>query len=417
MNNFIAILAECIIVIRLCNRSLGFKSEKWTLLKSFLFFITGFFVLTFNAIIIFDEDSAGWAAAAVLSLISFIYSVVFLKGKIHEKLLIAIVPIFILYPINILVSGIFDSFKDPSYSSGLPAALFSALTFFFVCELIIRTKRRRAYSLSSFQLGIQAACYLITFLITGLIWNYSYNDPKPFVPVYIMIAILNVLLYIMMSKMQRDSVINEEYRLSKINLAAQEKFVLEARERYSEMRTLRHDMKHYFTTAAELLSDGKYDEARDYIERVLDEKIIPSAAGVSTGSAVIDAVINNKLAVCAQNGIEMKCTIDTVFGGNDIDISILLSNLLDNAISGCNEEDPVLELIIGNKKSLTYIIVKNSIAESVLEDNPELKTNDADDASHGFGIGSVRRIAEKHGGSVDFKEEDNLFIAEVWLEN
>lgn len=417
MNNPILTLAECLILIRLCNRTLEFKSPKWNLLKSFLFFLAVFFVML-PSVTLFDDDSAVWGfSALMLSAFCFLYSIMFLKGRIHEKLLVCITPIFILYPILFFISGIFNQFTEPFYSSGLPASLFSALTFFFVCELIIRTRKRKAYSLSAFQWGIQAACYLITFMIAGLLWNYSYDKPLRFLWVYIMIAILNVLLYIMMSKMQHDSVINEEYQISQINLAAQEKFVIEARERYSEMRTLRHDMKHYFTTAAELLSDGKYDEARDYIERVLDEKIIPSAVGVSTGSAVIDAVINNKLAVCAKKGIEMKCTIDTVFGNNDIDISILLSNLLDNAISGCNENEPVLELVIGTKKSLTYIIVKNSITESVLEENPELKTYNADSSSHGFGIGSVRRIAEKHGGSAEFKEENKLFIAEVWLEN
>ena len=420
MNNTISILAECLIVIRLCNRSLGFKSDKWNLVKSFLFFLVIFSVsLSIN--IIFEDNSLfGGLSAALLSLFCFVYCVMFLKGKIHEKLLISIVPIIILYPVNFLVGSAFGELSEPFDSEKIPAVLFSILTFFFVCELIIRGRKRKTYSLSLFQWGIQVACYLITFFIAAFIWNYSnenHENPRQFLLIYIMIAILNVLLYIMMSKMQRDSVIREEYRMSRINLAAQEKFVVEARERYSEMRTLRHDMKHYFTAAAELLADEKYEEARDYIERVLDEKIIPSAVGVSTGSAVIDAVINNKIAVCAQNGIEMKCTIDTVFGGNDIDISILLSNLLDNAINGCDSSNPKLELIIGNKKSLTYIIVKNSIANSVLEENPELKTDDADEASHGFGVGSVRRIAEKHGGSVEFKEEEDLFIAEVWIKS
>ena len=36
---------------------------------------------------------------------------------------------------------------------------------------------------------------------------------------------------------------------------------------------------------------------------------------------------------------------------------------------------------------------------------------------HGFGVLSIRRIAEKYGGSVEFREENDTFIAEVWLEN
>lgn len=423
--NIISTLAESLIVTRLCGKFLGFKSDKWNLLKSFLFFLVLFAVLYmsdfFFRLTLSSNEFVGMLLSVItLSLICFIYCALFLKGRAREKLLISVSPIIILYPVKFLAAIIFWQTDYPFDSTQFAAPLFSALTYFFICELIIRKRRREAYSLSPFQWGIQTACFIITFLIACLIWNYAFEgvgNPMPLLFAYILIVVLNVLLYIMMNRMQRSSVMKEEYRLSQINLAAQEKFAVETRERYSEMRTLRHDMKHYFTAAAELLSDGKYDEAKDYIERVLDEKIIPAAVGVSTGSAVIDAVINNKIAVCAQNGIEMKCVIDTVFGGNDIDISILLSNLLDNAINGCDRANPRLELVIGTKKSLTYIIVKNSIASSVLAENPELKTDDADKSSHGFGIESVRRIAEKHGGSVEFKEEDDLFIAEVWLEN
>ncbi|MCH5203890.1 MAG: GHKL domain-containing protein [Oscillospiraceae bacterium] len=418
--NIFSTFVESLILIRLCNKFLGFKSNKWSFVKSFVFFLIIFSTSLFIGLILeYRLLLFGIFSAALFLLLCFVYCALFLKGKVYEKLLISASPIFILYPVKLLTAIVFRSSDYPFAVIDFATALFSVLIYFFICELIIRKRRRKDYSLSPFQWGIQTACFLITFLIAGLILIYAFEgsgNPLPILWIFLLIAILNVLLYIMMKRMQRSSVIKEEYRLSQINLAAQEKFAVETRERYSEMRTLRHDMKHYFTAAAELLSDGKYDEAKDYIERVLDEKIIPSAVGVSTGSAIVDAVINNRIAVCAQNGIEMKCVIDSVFGGNDIDISILLSNLLDNAINGCDRQNPKLELVMGTKKSLTYVIVKNSIERSVLAENPELKTDDADKSSHGFGIGSVRRIAEKHGGSVEFKEEDNLFIAEVWLE-
>ena len=69
--------------------------------------------------------------------------------------------------------------------------------------------------------------------------------------------------------------------------------------------------------------------------------------------------------------------------------------MLDNAIIGCNgSNSPSVELIIGSRKSYTGIIVKNSIAVSVLSENPELKTNKKDKTIHGFGINSIRKIAK-----------------------
>lgn len=224
---------------------------------------------------------------------------------------------------------------------------------------------------------------------------------------------------ILLDRMQRDAALREEYRLSEISLAAQEERIAETREQYTKMQTLRHDMRHYLTAAAGLLSEGKAEAARTYIENVLNEQVNRTVVGVDTHNEVVDAVIDHRIAVCRQQGIEMKCMIDAdSWIVTDTDMSVLLSNLLDNAIHGCKGvADAEIELIIGNRKAFTYIVVKNSIASSVLEKNPKLQTDKEDQKAHGFGILSIRRIAEKYRGSVEFREEKNRFVAEVWLEN
>ena len=64
---------------------------------------------------------------------------------------------------------------------------------------------------------------------------------------------------------------------------------------------------------------------------------------------------------------------------------------------------------------MTYAAVKNSIAGSVLDKNPNLITNKKDKSAHGYGIRSIKNIAGKYNGSVDFKEENGCFVAEIWL--
>ena len=34
---------------------------------------------------------------------------------------------------------------------------------------------------------------------------------------------------------------------------------------------------------------------------------------------------------------------------------------------------------------------------------------------HGYGITSIREISRKYDGTVNFREEGKMFIAEVWL--
>ena len=278
-----------------------------------------------------------------------------------EKILVSVIPTITALPINLAVMGTFTAIADNNRSAVLPGGImripvlfFTKAIFFFACEIVIKVRRKQSSSLTSFQWIVQLSCFFISFLISSLLWNISrepYETSPYFLIIFLLIGTLNVLLYILMGKMQRDNLTKEEYALVKSNLEAQEKFALETKERYSEMKTLRHDVKHYLSTVAELISD---------IESVINEKINPTVVGVSTGSTVVDAVINRRLAICSENKIAVKCLIDTQFvSENDVDVSILLSNLLDNAIEGCvGSSSPEIQLAIRSKKSFTYITVK-----------------------------------------------------------
>lgn len=417
-----ASLVESCIFVKLCNGFLDFKSENGKWIKTAALFV----MLALVDVFLCQLDGFENISIILLMLIMLTYAVVFLNGKLWEKLMIPIIPTITELPINLIVMSVFSSLSGneradvlPGGAMRIPVLFFSKAAFFLVCEIIIRARKKSTYSLNAYQWVIQLSCFLISFIISSLMWNLfrGQEGTKPiFLIIFLLIALLNVLLYILMSKMQRDNKIKEEYKLLKSNISAQEKLALETMERYSEVRTLKHDMKHYLTIAAELISSGKTEEAKSYIESVLNEKIAPAGTVVNTGSAVVDAVINNKILLCSEKGIAVKCVIDTQFeSSNDVDISILLSNLLDNAINGCNLSAPHIELVISKVKSMTYIAVKNSIAESVLLNNPDFKTDKKDKSAHGFGIKSIKQIAHKYDGSIEFKEENGMFIAEVWL--
>lgn len=427
MNDFFEIAAsasECLIIVSFCNRYLSFKNKRGNFLVSAVFFT----LLCIQNIILSSKSGFEFISVFLLMLMTFVYSSLFLNGRVYEKILISILPSISILLINqFLVTGFcavsncsLSDVIEPNGRLRLQVLFLSKLAFFIICEILIRVRIRGQNSLSSFHWIVQLLCFLNTFLIAITLLEISKDFTEmreKFIYMHMMIAVLNVLMYITLNKMQSDSAEKEKLRILKITLASQEKFVEEAKAHYAEMKTLRHDIRHYITTAATLISDGKAEDARKYLENILDEKVGGNIAGVDTGNAVIDAVINNRIADCSQNNIEIKCLIDSRFEGiSDTDISILLSNVLDNAICGCKGVvSPKIELVIGTRMSFTYIIVRNSIPTSVLSQNPELETNKDDKAVHGLGIDSMRRIAKKYGGSVEFREEDSVFIAEIWL--
>lgn len=113
-----------------------------------------------------------------------------------------------------------------------------------------------------------------------------------------------------------------------------------------------------------------------------------------------------------EKGISVKAEIEnpSFKKMESLDFSALLSNILDNAIEACeNENSPELYVVISQRRGYETILVKNKISASVLDVNSELETTKADGASHGMGIPQIKEITEKYGGMCDFYEEDDYF--------
>ena len=113
----------------------------------------------------------------------------------------------------------------------------------------------------------------------------------------------------------------------------------------------------------------------------------------------------------------MKLSIESDFSVFDeLDICILLSNLLDNAIEASMlVESPKIELSITNNGNYLCILVRNRIENSVLNENSNLRTTKKDTAAHGFGIYSISQIVEKYDGIKNIYEKNGYFAFDIWL--
>lgn len=187
----------------------------------------------------------------------------------------------------------------------------------------------------------------------------------------------------------------------------------ELRQLHESVRRLKHDMKNHLLVIASCLNAKDYDAARDYTSGMLD-KLNSIHSYVETGNSLMNHILNEKLELARSRGITVKARIQTLsFAKMDsMDFSALLSNLLDNAIEACGEApDPRLQVEIGKRRGYEMILIRNRIAESVLEKNPHLLSSKPDGAVHGMGIPQIQSIVEKYQGLCDFYEEDGFFCA------
>lgn len=183
-----------------------------------------------------------------------------------------------------------------------------------------------------------------------------------------------------------------------------------------ESRKLRHDMKNMLLVSIGYLEEGKAEKALDYLKTIQAEKV-QADFPVICENEELSYLLTIKRQRCREQNIAFHYVISTKIDKiRGVDLSIILGNLLDNAIEGISKEDGrQIDLQIEEQRGYYKIMVRNSVDHTVLENNRNLFTTKENVAEHGWGIKSVKTVVEKYHGICEFSETDGMFTAEVLL--
>lgn len=216
-----------------------------------------------------------------------------------------------------------------------------------------------------------------------------------------------VFKYLTVSSQQKES-------LAQLDL--QVKHYEELAEKNQDIRRFRHDFKNNMFALGILLSEGKFEEAQEYISD-MNVKIKETENKFSTGNHLADAIISAKAQEAKSTGI------DITFDGNipsdkidNSDLCIILSNAVDNAVRACADISPcTISICSAYKSNGCTITVTNPVTQRVEIKNNTVKTSKKDAVNHGFGIGNIKRVAEKYHGYVKLDCTDSLFSIKIGL--
>ncbi len=207
--------------------------------------------------------------------------------------------------------------------------------------------------------------------------------------------------------------LQQNFRLSnKISLLEQQEhslnqYVEEAKARYDRTTSFRHDIRNHIAVVKKLLQCGKLEEAVSYMED-LDDMAEKMSFPCSTNNPVVDILVGNKLGIAKGMGIDVDCSLLLPYpcGLRDIDICIVLSNALDNAIQA------VKSLDAGTEK---YIRVSGRIQGDFLMMEIENSFHGKRAFKKGTGLLNINAVAEKYGGAMSIETQENVFVLHVLL--
>lgn len=140
-------------------------------------------------------------------------------------------------------------------------------------------------------------------------------------------------------------------------------------------------------------------------------------AAAKTGDAALDVLLAERSLLCKGRGIQFDYMVD----GEKLaflkpgEVYSLFGNALDNAIEAvsdiADEERRYIGLQVRESCGMLLIRMENCIdAAPELDGGSGLpRTTKGDPREHGFGMKSMRRLAEKYGGSLTVRAQDGLF--------
>lgn len=294
------------------------------------------------------------------------------------------------------------------------------LLFIIVCVTSYITFRKSYTVSTDFFEKIPIIVYVAIFL-ASLSAYYSMMIPvssdysetvSRFLLIIASIIVIICMIYIIIKYLsvvyrQRDS-------LERLDM--QVKHYEELADKNQSIRRFRHDIRNNIFALNSLISSGQYEQAQKYIEDMSYE-ISKSENKFSTGNTLADAIISKKYSDAEKYDIEIT------FSGvipenkiNDSDLCTLLSNSIDNAIRASVSCSPCKIGIeaFGNKDGIIFT-VSNPVTKDIEIKNNNIQTTKKDSENHGFGLGNIKRTAEKYEGLVTLTCENKLFTIKIAL--
>lgn len=225
---------------------------------------------------------------------------------------------------------------------------------------------------------------------------------------------INILSFFLFNKMLETAEENGKLQLLLCKAEFEQEKYSKLLSINAEINAIKHDLKNQLICANRSLAAGDMSANEKYMQE-LNSTIDSIGTPILSGNSLIDYMISSKIS--ETSGIKIVVVGTAVdIHMDDIDLSILIGNILDNAIEAVitvGAEEKLIEFSCSEYQGYKNIVVKNSISDSVLKNNGMLETTKESKEHHGFGVRSIKKIAEKYDGVVRFYEEENKFCVHV----
>lgn len=321
-----------------------------------------------------------------------------------------------------LIYGTHSAFQDGLlFVLGMMASKLFVLMIIFV----IRIKKQKGLNIYLKKTNIG-----LFLLPIGTLTTYTFQtfmlieNPDPPIHVWIftllscfMLGFSNILLFDFIDSFCKNAVNESRVGAALELIQAQREQYQAMLEHNKDIMKIEHDNKNFCIGLISDLKEGRVEAA---IDKLTEAHNISAEKQALSGDIISSIVsIKRKLA--------MEKNVDIIYNHGHkgelfvqaTDLAVILGNALDNAIEACckmeSQEKKMVNLFVTFKNGSVVMVIKNPVSNSV--DVSALTTDKNNSKYHGYGIISMKQIAEKYNGEVMMSCEDGIFTTSIVMNN
>lgn len=252
---------------------------------------------------------------------------------------------------------------------------------------------------------VPALLSLVSILLISFFGDCFQKGQMAALPLFVcasFIAFLQMSVMFLVSWMEQNAHYREETLSLQTKAQAQRESIEALSSAYAQQRKLTHDFQAHLDTLAGMLTQEHLNtgELHKYVQSLRSAQT-DRILLVNTHHAALDALLNQKALVAKNRKIDIQFSVNDLSAVkiNMIDLTILISNTLDNAIEACEmlpEDDRQIFVQVLLEENVMFYAVRNRSLPVNVQSGQLPATTKVPSALHGYGLQNVQTTLKKY---------------------
>ena len=260
---------------------------------------------------------------------------------------------------------------------------------------------------------------LLTAGLSFIEYDFLYNPMSLFLffALFVLVLVIYLIFFKMMYLSYEKLHSQHDADQARHLLSIQEEQYRHICASIESSRRINHDLRHHMVTIQGFLQGERIQDACDYLEQYLDSARQIELVELCR-NPVVNMVVGHYRALALQKDIrfQVRIQVPDQLSVADIDLSVILGNLLENAIDAAacgNQDERFIQFHMLCSGSMLAITVDNGFHGEIRKVDRRYVSSKPNHS--GLGLRNIEMIADKYEGGVEFTHDPHVFHSSVML--